>query len=133
MVFGLTMDTVKGFLIDVCKDLMNETAFEQFGRIYASICTKFARDYLEEGSGTPPKFLRRFRKRFYRIARLSVIVVDEIDNMLMTKHDDTRVVKFERLFGEDRCSGKDSSAVIEIKSKRRRTPRKDDGDNTEDD
>lgn len=113
---GISFDMVKGFLVDVAKDFLNETAFDQFGRLYASICTKFAREYLEEGSGVPPKFLKRFRRRFYRIARLSVIVVDEIDSLVGDRPIRGRVDKFEDLFGDGGYGG-NSSAVIEIKAK----------------
>lgn len=131
-----SFDSVKGFLMDVAKDFLNETAFEQFYRIYSSICTKFAREYLEEGSGTPPSFLKRFRKKFYKVGKLSVIVVDEIDKCLCDREVlHNRVSKFEAMFSDGKYSG-NAAAIIEVKSKsisRRRKATKSSGYSEEDD
>ena len=124
---SLNLDFLKTFLWDVAKDLLNETAFEHLGNMYSSICVKFAREYLD-GCGTPPKFLRRYRKRFYRIARLSVLVIDEIDRYL--GKSEQNLSKFEELC---EIRSKDASSTIEIKATARRRKTKNFGDSTEDD
>lgn len=126
---SLNFGFVKNVLWEVGKDLFNEAAFDQIVTMYSSICTKFAAEYID--GGDTPKTLKRFRKKFYKIGRITCVLMDEIDAALGKPGNNAD--KFEELFKKKKGRRDTASTVIEIKSKRRRSSTQDDGDSEEDD